>query len=142
MMNEQQGKVTFFSANIDFFKGFLNFKGRTTRAGYWLTVPLQILVGIFIAISLLSERWGLAIILFLSIIIPLYAILVRRFRDTGLTNKGIIALLLLPVVLTWLLPSASSTTINIVTYIIAAQPTDKLLTASTSKFALFFARPI
>lgn len=41
MISEQPGKVTFIEAHKDFFKGFLDFKGRTTRAGYWWTVPLQ-----------------------------------------------------------------------------------------------------
>ncbi|MBX8935575.1 DUF805 domain-containing protein [Enterococcus gilvus] len=141
MISEQPGKVTFIEAHKDFFKGFLDFKGRTTRSGYWWTVPLQFILGIFVGISLVTGRLATAIILLVLIAIPLYAALARRFRDAGLTNKGIIVFLLLPLILSWVLPNASSTTINIVTFVIAAQPTDSLLTKSSSKFILFFSRP-
>lgn len=140
MINEQPGKVTFLQAHIDYFKGFFDFKGRTTRAGYWWTVPLQFIEGIFLAISLFTGHIVLGIILLMLTVIPLYAVLTRRCRDAGLTNKGIIVLLLLPFFLSWLLPSVSSMAINIATFIVAAQPTDKVLTTSTSKVSLFFSR--
>ncbi len=46
---EEKGKVTFGQAFKDYFRGYVDFKGRTTRAGYWwMTLVLSILALIFI----------------------------------------------------------------------------------------------
>ncbi|ALS00929.1 hypothetical protein ATZ33_05965 [Enterococcus silesiacus] len=43
-IHQIQGQVTFGKAIGDFFKGYFDFKGRTTRAGYWwVTLILTIL---------------------------------------------------------------------------------------------------
>lgn len=40
---EEKGKVTFGQAFKDYFRGYVDFKGRTTRAGYWwMTLVLSI----------------------------------------------------------------------------------------------------
>ena len=45
---EEKGKVTFGQAFKDYFRGYVDFKGRTTRAGYWwMTLVLSILALIF-----------------------------------------------------------------------------------------------
>lgn len=46
---EEKGKVTFGQAFKDYFRGYVDFKGRTTRAGYWwMTLVLSILALIFL----------------------------------------------------------------------------------------------
>lgn len=139
-MEENLGKMSFLTANKEFFTGYFNFKGRSTRAAYWKTVPLQLFVGVLIGIGLATMHVIFSAILLLLFIIPLYAVLARRFRDVGLSNKGIVCFILLPFILTFAIPNASSTMINIFSYIIAAQPTDSFLTDSDSKLALFFLR--
>lgn len=49
-INQVPREVTFFQAIKDFFTGYVEFKGRTTRAGYWWVR----LVGIIISIAFLS----------------------------------------------------------------------------------------
>ena len=49
-INQVPREVTFFQAIKDFFAGYVEFKGRTTRAGYWWVR----LVGIIISIAFLS----------------------------------------------------------------------------------------
>lgn len=47
---EERGKVSLKTAWLDFFKGYFDFKGRSTRAGYWwVQLFLVILSIIFIA---------------------------------------------------------------------------------------------
>ncbi|WP_071131733.1 DUF805 domain-containing protein [Enterococcus timonensis] len=53
-IQERPGKVTFKTAFLDFFKGYVDFKGRSTRAGYWW---MQLIVGI---ISIFLIVWAVA----------------------------------------------------------------------------------
>ncbi|MGG5371779.1 DUF805 domain-containing protein [Enterococcus sp. AZ196] len=49
-INQVPGEVTFLQAIKDFFAGYVEFRGRTTRAGYWWIR----LIGIIISIAFLS----------------------------------------------------------------------------------------
>ncbi|MGM0238065.1 DUF805 domain-containing protein [Enterococcus sp. AZ103] len=102
----EQGKVSFSQAFSDFFKGYADFRGRSTRRGYWfamLGVLVVYLILTIITVVSSSNReyyespingFMLFIILVfsLAIIIPSIALSVRRLRDTGLKSKAILVL--------------------------------------------------
>ncbi len=110
---EEKGKVTFKEAIKDFFRGYVDFKGRTTRAGYWwatflltivtLTTGIIAFSSIFVTIfknksSQISFRdidisLLIPLLIFMLIsIIPSIAMNVRRYRDVGLTGWGMFCL--------------------------------------------------
>ncbi|MBC9708829.1 MAG: DUF805 domain-containing protein, partial [Enterococcus sp.] len=101
---EQTGKITFRQAIKDFFRGYVDFKGRTTRAGYWWATLALILIAIVTTIllffgifSALTDTgtilWSLPFVIFvLGGIIPSMAMNVRRYRDVGLTGWGTLCL--------------------------------------------------
>lgn len=128
-INEVPGEVNFCRSFKDFFIGYIDFKGKTTRAGYWwmtLILTLLLLVTIFLSfylwitsvtnISSISNDSdvfppinGLVIIpliimliAFLALFLPTLAMSVRRYRDAGLRGRGFFVL--------WLISVASSYT--------------------------------
>ncbi|BAX67803.1 DUF805 domain-containing protein [Latilactobacillus sakei] len=102
-IQEVPGKVTIKTAFRDYFKGYFDFMGRSTRAGYWwvmgiiiliLYIPLFILLG-----QLLITKghvaginpWiylGIFAIIAVGIFIPTLALSIRRYRDAGLNGRG------------------------------------------------------
>lgn len=110
MENESSNKrVSFIEAVKSFYKGYFDFKGRTTRAGYWWAIlsVFIVYVVLFIATmlaepkdyydsSILSGILVIIILLFsLGILVPLLSLSVRRLRDTGLQSKTILVLYIL-----------------------------------------------
>lgn len=100
----EEGKVSFLEAIKDFYRGYFDFKGRSTRAGYWW-VQLATAIVYFILFVIMvievstSNNFEPAIspflvfvfVLFtLSLIIPNLALSVRRLRDVGLKSKTIL----------------------------------------------------
>ena len=94
---QEQGKVGFKQAISDFWRGYGNFRGKSTRAGYWFAklfnylviISLIILIPIILAIS-----DGLATFLLFSlfiyfpvIFIPMQALKCRRLQDLGVSDK-------------------------------------------------------
>lgn len=117
------GQVTFGRAIGDFFKGYFDFKGRTTRAGYWwvalililLTfigatsfLPIIIFAGLQSGVNQGQSLGGLLIyviislIIFLGLLSPSIALAVRRYRDAGLRGRGFLVF--------WILSMAASYT--------------------------------
>ncbi|MDR9788655.1 DUF805 domain-containing protein [Enterococcus faecalis] len=107
---EQKGKVSFNQAIKDFFRGYFDFKGRTTRAGYWwvgllftLLTIITIILGIvfffsaFAYSSVDALKWWLILyfIFILIAIIPSIALNIRHNRDVGLTGWGSLCLYLI-----------------------------------------------
>jgi uncharacterized membrane protein YhaH (DUF805 family) len=112
MINEKMGHVSFGQAFKDFFKGYVDFLGRSTRAGYWW---MQLLLGALFAVFYIwlvvllvlvftqhpdesSFLSFLPLILFvliagLGLILPTVALQVRRYRDVGLRGRGALVLL-------------------------------------------------
>ena len=106
-IQEVPGKVTIKTAFRDYFKGYFDFMGRSTRAGYWwvmgiiiliLYIPLFILLG-----QLLITKghvaginpWiylGIFAIIAVGIFIPTLALSIRRYRDAGLNGRGAVTL--------------------------------------------------
>ncbi|GAB2025725.1 DUF805 domain-containing protein [Lactovum odontotermitis] len=110
----QYGKISFGRAIKDFFTGYFNFTGRTTRAGFWfaclflaiLFVPVFMLFGatqlVLQAIPSLSFNptlfnpfLYLGIIMGIGVIFPVFALLSRRMRDTGMKGYSIFLFLVL-----------------------------------------------
>ncbi|ASN13093.1 DUF805 domain-containing protein [Latilactobacillus sakei] len=106
-IQEVPGKVTIKTAFRDYFKGYFDFMGRSTRPGYWwvmgiiiliLYIPLFILLG-----QLLITKghvaginpWiylGIFAIIAVGIFIPTLALSIRRYRDAGLNGRGAVTL--------------------------------------------------
>lgn len=123
----QTGTVTFKQAIYDYFLSFIDFKRRTTRLGYFW-------VGIFYVILLLSIRifpkLALIVVLLLLVsFIPLTAIMVRRLRDVGLTDKRIMLFILI-FLLIWViaLPSLLQLPLRVLTLIITLLPSNSIST--------------
>ena len=111
-IQEVPGKVTIKTAFRDYFKGYFDFMGRSTRAGYWwvmgiiiliLYIPLFILLG-----QLLITKghvaginpWiylGIFAIIAVGIFIPTLALNHRRYRDDGLNGRGAFTLWVLKI---------------------------------------------
>lgn len=108
-MNEKVGRVSFKSAWRDYWHGYVEFLGQTTRAGYWwlqlvLGSVWVVLVGWLITavLSVLSQQaiWqvivlpvGVMLIVGLATLLPTLALKVRRLRDAGLRGRGVAVVL-------------------------------------------------
>lgn len=114
-IEERPGQVKFMTAIKDFFKGYVEFKGRSTRAGYWWIQLIGFVLGLLIFVPFIItlmmtalanngtlEGWGikavmsfiipliLLLLVSLALLLPTLALGVRRYRDAGLTNKAIL----------------------------------------------------
>lgn len=120
----EKGKVSFFQAMSDFFKGYADFRGRSTRAGYWWAtlaiILVYIVLGLITAISSSNREYYespingvmlfLIIVISLGLVVPSWALTVRRLRDVGLKSKAILVLYIVyyAVYLTWMMSFYSS----------------------------------
>ena len=120
----EKGKVSFSQAVSDFFKGYADFRGRSTRAGYWWAtlaiVLIYIILGVLTAISSSNREYYespingfmlfLILVVSLGLIVPSLALAVRRLRDVGLKSKAILVIYIVyyAVYLTWMMSFYSS----------------------------------
>lgn len=161
MIQEVPGQVSFKQAFKDFFRGYFDFKGRSTRAGYWwvnlifVIVELGVIGYTFqILLRLISEEIGMnlkpyyyfsiGMIGFLfAILIPALALAVRRYRDAGLTGRGMAVLFILLIALLLAFYDKKimiQLIMSITTTIIAFFPTNFLTIRSENKLLRFFFR--
>lgn len=109
-IQEKAGNVSFVQAFKDFFKGYADFKGHSTRGGFWWVQLQAFLFGIAFGIILgvasacasdtLVGAIGLIFSLALiAIIIPSIALAFRRLRDVGFSTAGILTILIAYIVL-------------------------------------------
>lgn len=155
----EKGKVDFKQAVKDFWKGYVDFSGLTTRAGYWWAVLFTFVVPIAISIiamllamansHLAAVSLGLLIVVLLFglvILIPSVTISLRRWRDAGLSNKGVVTLFVLEVIFNivsiwwndfgnWMLIIT-----GLISFILTLLPTNQLVTTSNNVVALFLFR--
>ena len=104
-----------------FWQNYVNFSGRSTRADYWIpTIINAIIIAVLSAIAGVgaqNNQWltspiGIIVVLFgLAIILPDFALIVRRVRDTGV--KHLVIWVILAIIF------------NIVGFIFALIPTDQ-----------------
>ncbi len=84
----RQGMVSFPDAVKLGFQRFVEFKGRSTRAEYWWWSLFQIIVGItgaLIDVAIGNVDYFASIAIF-GLLIPSWAVLVRRLHDTNKTG--------------------------------------------------------
>ncbi|MBP2100169.1 DUF805 domain-containing protein [Enterococcus rivorum] len=93
----QEGKVSFPQAVKDFYQGYFDFTGNTTRSGYWWVILAIFIAYVVLFILTISvPLMAFIVLLFsLSLIVPLITLSVRRIRNTGLKSKTILALYIL-----------------------------------------------
>lgn len=144
MRIQEKGKVGFKQSFKDFWKGYFDFTGQSTRAGFWwmqlcLAIifiicagivagglytlfagnsnnPILLYVGVF-AIGILS----------LAIFIPTLALSVRRLRDAGLNNISIIVLYVVIIITNFFdnnVTSFISTVLGLLMLVIYLLPSD------------------
>lgn len=159
-IQEVPGKVTIKTAFRDYFKGYFDFMGRSTRAGYWwvmgiiiliLYIPLFILLGQLLITKghvVGINPWiylGIFAIIAVGIFIPTLALSIRRYRDAGLNGRGAVTLW----VLNGLASSYSqqsrgwafiSAVIGLALLITALLKTNQLETDSDNPLVTFFLR--
>ena len=72
-----------------FWKGYVDFTGRSTRPEYWWPILCHFLVLVLIPCtfllikSVLNSETGLMVVYYIAILLPSLAIQVRRLRDGG-----------------------------------------------------------
>lgn len=84
--------MNFVGAIKDYYKGYVVFRGRTSRSGYWLAVLFYILVGLVIgtlegqtvnAATGMAQSGPIASAWALINLLPLLAVAVRRMHDVS-----------------------------------------------------------
>lgn len=98
----ETGKVTFGQAWKDFWKGYFDFKGVSTRAGFWWSMLSCAIIslGWNAIVRLCNEyvTYGIGLSLIITFItmainivflIPSLTVLIRRIRDTGMKESTI-----------------------------------------------------
>lgn len=125
----ESGKVTFGQAWKDFWKGYLDFKGISTRAGFWWSILFYIIAliliipirkAVFIVMYAFGDITDMTFVYYLFLIpisIPVLAVLARRFRDIGLNNIFIGVLIALCLILQVLIRIYSSKVIEVIVII-------------------------
>ncbi|MDW2975165.1 MAG: DUF805 domain-containing protein [Alphaproteobacteria bacterium] len=78
---KKTNNITFYQAIKNFWIGYVDFRGRTTRKEYWLT-SLFLLI-LLLATAVLSLN--LAACVSIICMLPATTMLWRRFRDTGIS---------------------------------------------------------
>lgn len=140
MIQEKPGQVNFATAFADFFKGYFDFSGRSTRAGYWWIAPFIVITGIIaviIAFTITDDIDSAQNIAFLIYLVPFgmpsLTLQIRRYRDVGFTAKGAVLLLIIPITLSITFSGLLGDFFDIINIVITVQATDAFLTTSQSK---------
>lgn len=111
----ESGEVTFGQAWKDFWTGYFDFKGASTRAGFWWGMLDYFIINfVWNIINSIVKSYNMHVlysigldktmifitgIIHLVLFIPMLSVLVRRLRDTGLKESIIITLIVFYVVL-------------------------------------------
>lgn len=111
-IQETPKQVSFKQAISDFFRGYYDFKGKSTRAGYWYMFLFNAIIGFVIGFmtSLIGNLFPTATIVtkifaillaiyYLIICIPQIALSVRRLHDAGFTVTVAIIILVAMMIL-------------------------------------------
>lgn len=162
---QEKGKVTFIQAIKDFYKGYIDFGGRSTRAGYWwatlFTFIITFLYGIgFIAATVnfvlndsANQMLGLVIILGGAILawiflFPGFPLTCRRMRDAGMTTTAIVVFYILSIAVAMVSSIHEDSTffafatsiVGLIKFVITLLPSDQLTTDSQNPWAQKFFR--
>ncbi|MGX5377882.1 DUF805 domain-containing protein [Ligilactobacillus sp. LYQ135] len=113
------GEVTFKQAWKDFWKGYFDFKGISTRVGFWWGVLIfaitllafNMINGAIIMVILALDKAVYTSLLLVAVIsniakwvifIPLLALATRRLRDVGIKKSAILFLIIGYIILCFL----------------------------------------
>lgn len=144
MINEC-GYVDIKHAWHDFWHGYFDYAGRTTRSGYWWSFLFELVLcslqnGIMALLIKNDVHFGgalcfIAILLSLLIVLPLWAATVRRLHDLGFSQSFAVALLIAALVITNLFILTISFIVGIISVIVSVTllallllPTDRFKT--------------
>lgn len=141
----ESGKVTFGQAWKDLWKGYVDFKGTSTRAGFWWGALIYAVCNFVVGfikgfISGFMGSMGMVpnvtvimtiyYVLLVIITIPILAAAARHFRDEGLKDGVIIALVIAYIALQVLLKLQPAILwlvfiFNVVMIVLLCMPTGK-----------------
>ena len=88
----KRSNMNFIDAIKNFYTGYVNFKGRTSRSGYWLAVLFYILVAVLIGVlegqtvnaaTGMAQSGPIASAWALVNLLPLLASAIRRMHDVS-----------------------------------------------------------
>lgn len=174
MIDQRNTNVSYIQSLKDYFTGYADFFGYTSRKGFWFVMLTLFLLFPFVGITIgaiiakivysisphlsyanIITSTGVITIIILLIIfaVPIMALLARRFRDIGLSNKIITLLLLIPLIFssisyyTLYISSSNSSfyiiseTCNIIVFVILpVLPSNILTTNKNNNLSQFFFR--
>lgn len=111
----ESGKVTFGQAWKDFWKGYVDFKGTSARAGFWWAMLDYFIINfVWNIINSIVKSYNMHVlysigldktmifitgIIHLILFIPILSVLARRLRDAGLKEGVITALIAIYIIL-------------------------------------------
>lgn len=141
----ESGKVTFGQAVRDFWAGYFDFKGTSTRAGFWWGALIYAICNFIVGFLRGFTRGFMAskgmtpnvtvitviyYILLIAITVPILAAAARHFRDEGLKEGVIIALVIAYIALQVLLKLQPAILwlvfiFNVVMIVLLCMPTGK-----------------
>lgn len=126
--------MSFWKSILNFWTRIFDYKGRSTRKEFWIGI-LQILL-----IPIIATIIGVAIFGFdiyedkylpliatcsiILLILPYISLIIRRMRDIGFTNLGIIFIILIAIL--------ANAAFNVVIFIIALLPTNAFILNNSS----------
>lgn len=160
-IREMPGQVSLWKAVKDFFIGYFDFTGRSTRAGYWWISLFSVLLSgayiVFLVQTILrtvSAKIGTDfhyvayvsiafLILLLIFLIPQLALTVRRCRDAGLKGRAFLVLFVIDMLLAVLLkqhPNTITLIADLLFLILALLPTNSLTIRNRNPLLRFFFR--
>ncbi|HFI0394587.1 TPA: DUF805 domain-containing protein [Streptococcus suis] len=146
---DQRGQdVSFGQAFKDSWRGLFSFGGYTTRKGYWfgvigIDIPIYLIYIFMVPLLLTGSEAAAFLALYLTfgtmlaiipIIVGVFALRVRRLRDSGFSNQGIV-IYIVGLCLLSIIPILNII-IGIVDFYLACQPSGRFLT--DEKDHLFF----
>lgn len=162
---QEKGKVTFIQAIKDFYKGYIDFGGRSTRGGYWWATLFSFIITLLYGIGFIAatinfvlndngnQILGLVMILGGAILVwiflfPGFPLTCRRMRDAGMTTTAIVVFYILSIAVTIVSSIHEDSTffafaasiISLVQFVITLLPSDQLTTDSQNPWAQKFFR--
>lgn len=162
---QEKGKVTFIQAIKDFYKGYIDFGGRSTRGGYWWATLFTFIITLLYGIGLIAatasfilsdssdQILGLVIILGGAILawiflFPGFPLTCRRMRDAGMTTTAIVVFYILSIAVAMVSSIHEDSTffafatsvVALVKFVITLLPSDQLTTDSQNPWAQKFFR--
>lgn len=149
MIDQRNKHLTFGQTISDFFEGYVDFKGYTSRKGYWfptLTIGISIIIILLFALRNLGAYLLTLVIITLIFGLPFLAIFVRRLRDVGFSRYSILIIIILNSIsnsinYSNIYAKVLSSIIGLGVLILALLPSNALRTSSTNKILKIFFRP-